>query len=145
NTEKDSQNFAYDEQGRRRFHGAFTGGFSAGYFNSVGSKEGWAPKQFFSSKMKRSEKLVTLPEQYMDEEDFSEFGIAPKQFHLDGKYSKLTHSSNNKEIKDIKETLNEALILKSSDIGKKLLRLCGFDDIFENNSNYKGILTKNSR
>lgn len=25
---------------RRRFHGAFTGGFSAGYFNSVGSKEG---------------------------------------------------------------------------------------------------------
>lgn len=29
-----------DEQGRRRFHGAFTGGFSAGYYNSVGSKEG---------------------------------------------------------------------------------------------------------
>lgn len=30
----------YDEQGRRRLHGAFTGGFSAGYFNTVGSKEG---------------------------------------------------------------------------------------------------------
>ena len=29
-----------DKQGRRRFHGAFTGGFSAGYFNSVGTKEG---------------------------------------------------------------------------------------------------------
>lgn len=29
-----------DEKGRRRFHGAFTGGFSAGYFNTVGSKEG---------------------------------------------------------------------------------------------------------
>lgn len=29
-----------DEKGRRRLHGAFTGGFSAGYFNSVGSKEG---------------------------------------------------------------------------------------------------------
>jgi G patch domain-containing protein 1 len=29
-----------DEQGRRRFHGAFTGGFSAGYFNTVGSKVG---------------------------------------------------------------------------------------------------------
>jgi hypothetical protein len=27
-----------DEQGRRRFHGAFTGGFSAGYYNTVGSK-----------------------------------------------------------------------------------------------------------
>lgn len=30
-----------DEKGRyQRFHGAFTGGFSAGYFNTVGSKEG---------------------------------------------------------------------------------------------------------
>ena len=29
-----------DEKGRQRFHGAFTGGFSAGYFNSVGTKEG---------------------------------------------------------------------------------------------------------
>jgi G patch domain-containing protein 1 len=29
-----------DEQGRKRFHGAFTGGFSAGYFNTVGSKVG---------------------------------------------------------------------------------------------------------
>ena len=28
-----------DEEGRRRFHGAFTGGFSAGYFNTVGSAE----------------------------------------------------------------------------------------------------------
>eukprot|EP00955_Chlamydomonas_euryale_P091008 364589-Chlamydomonas_euryale.AAC.2 len=26
-----------DAQGRRRFHGAFTGGFSAGYYNTVGS------------------------------------------------------------------------------------------------------------
>lgn len=31
---------ARDENGKRRFHGAFTGGFSAGYFNTVGSKEG---------------------------------------------------------------------------------------------------------
>lgn len=29
-----------DNKGRQRFHGAFTGGFSAGYFNSVGSKDG---------------------------------------------------------------------------------------------------------
>jgi G patch domain-containing protein 1 len=26
-----------DEQGRKRFHGAFTGGFSAGFYNTVGS------------------------------------------------------------------------------------------------------------
>ena len=31
-----------DEKGRKRLHGAFTGGFSAGYFNTVGSKEGMA-------------------------------------------------------------------------------------------------------
>lgn len=29
-----------DEQGRKRLHGAFTGGWSAGHFNTVGSKEG---------------------------------------------------------------------------------------------------------
>ena len=35
-----ANNFATNDKGRRNFHGAFTGGFSAGYFNSVGSKEG---------------------------------------------------------------------------------------------------------
>ena len=39
-----------DEQGRRRFHGAFTGGFSAGYYNTVGSEEGWTPSTFKSSR-----------------------------------------------------------------------------------------------
>ena len=29
-----------DEEGRRRFHGAFTGGFSAGFYNTAGSQEG---------------------------------------------------------------------------------------------------------
>ncbi|KAF9321820.1 hypothetical protein BG003_010844 [Podila horticola] len=58
-----------DEQGRRRFHGAFTGGYSAGYFNTVGSKEGWAPSEFVSSRDKRSEQKMNRPEDYMDEED----------------------------------------------------------------------------
>ncbi|KAI3970966.1 hypothetical protein MKX01_024613 [Papaver californicum] len=44
-----------DEEGRRRFHGAFTGGYSAGYFNTVGSKEGWVPQTFTSSRKKRAE------------------------------------------------------------------------------------------
>ncbi|QQP37953.1 G patch domaincontaining protein 1 -like protein [Caligus rogercresseyi] len=34
---------ATDENGRRRFHGAFTGGFSAGFYNTAGSRDGWAP------------------------------------------------------------------------------------------------------
>ena len=38
---KEKEFYVLDKQGRRRFHGAFTGGFSAGYFNSVGTKEGF--------------------------------------------------------------------------------------------------------
>ena len=41
-------------EGRRRFHGAFTGGYSAGFFNTVGSKEGWAPATFKSSREQRA-------------------------------------------------------------------------------------------
>lgn len=37
---KEKEQYVLDKQGRRRFHGAFTGGFSAGYFNTVGTKEG---------------------------------------------------------------------------------------------------------
>lgn len=40
---KDKEQYVLDKQGRRRFHGAFTGGFSAGYYNTVGTKEGAAP------------------------------------------------------------------------------------------------------
>ncbi|PVG04697.1 DUF1604-domain-containing protein [Serendipita vermifera] len=58
-----------DEQGRRRLHGAFTGGFSAGYFNTVGSKEGWTPSTFKSSRNDRSKTKVMRPEDFMDEED----------------------------------------------------------------------------
>ncbi|NXG51979.1 GPTC1 protein, partial [Psilopogon haemacephalus] len=68
-----------DAKGRyQRFHGAFTGGFSAGYFNTVGTKEGWTPSAFVSSRQKRADKTVLGPEDFMDEEDLSEFGIAPK-------------------------------------------------------------------
>ena len=37
---KEKEQYVTDSQGRRRFHGAFTGGFSAGYYNTVGTKEG---------------------------------------------------------------------------------------------------------
>ncbi|XP_071612856.1 G patch domain-containing protein 1 isoform X2 [Heliangelus exortis] len=68
-----------DAKGRyQRFHGAFTGGFSAGYFNTVGTKEGWTPSAFVSSRQKRADRTTFGPEDFMDEEDLSEFGIAPK-------------------------------------------------------------------
>ncbi|BGP12297.1 hypothetical protein JCM10213_000007 [Rhodosporidiobolus nylandii] len=65
-----------DEQGRRRFHGAFTGGFSAGYFNSVGSKEGWTPSTFKSSRANRAsqqaQSTADAARAFMDEEDLAE-------------------------------------------------------------------------
>ncbi len=73
-----------DERGKQRFHGAFTGGFSAGYFNSVGSKEGWAPSSFKSSRSEKAKQSLNSdsnqqrPEDFMDEEDFNVHGIAPK-------------------------------------------------------------------
>ncbi|TEB36535.1 DUF1604-domain-containing protein [Coprinellus micaceus] len=61
-----------DEKGRRRLHGAFTGGFSAGYFNTVGSKEGWTPSTFVSSRNDRAKAKAAKPEDFMDEEDLQE-------------------------------------------------------------------------
>ncbi|KEI41231.1 uncharacterized protein L969DRAFT_293484 [Mixia osmundae IAM 14324] len=73
-----------DEKGRRRLHGAFTGGFSAGYFNTVGSKEGWTPSTFKSSRATKEaagqnasdastqQRTMQRPEDFMDEEDLVE-------------------------------------------------------------------------
>ncbi|RMZ86766.1 hypothetical protein DV736_g6006, partial [Chaetothyriales sp. CBS 134916] len=65
-----------DDRGRKRLHGAFTGGFSAGYFNTVGSKEGWAPSSFVSSRQQRAkdgrEQRQQRREDFMDEEDLRE-------------------------------------------------------------------------
>ncbi|RXW24817.1 hypothetical protein EST38_g1032 [Candolleomyces aberdarensis] len=61
-----------DDKGRRRLHGAFTGGFSAGYFNTVGSKEGWTPSTFVSSRSDRAKQAAAKPEDFMDEEDLRE-------------------------------------------------------------------------
>ncbi|XP_014037757.1 G patch domain-containing protein 1-like, partial [Salmo salar] len=69
-----------DEKGcYLRFHGAFTGGFSAGYFNTVGTKEGWTPATFVSSRQQKAGRQNARPEDFMDEEDLGEHGIAPRQ------------------------------------------------------------------
>nr|XP_023874748.1 G patch domain-containing protein TGH-like isoform X1 [Quercus suber]POE83129.1 g patch domain-containing protein tgh [Quercus suber] len=58
-----------DEEGRRRFHGAFTGGFSAGYYNTVGSKEGWTPQKFVSSRKNRAEVKQQSILNFLDEDE----------------------------------------------------------------------------
>lgn len=79
--------YAYDAQGRRRFHGAFTGGFSAGYFNTVGTRDGWRPQQFKSSRCNKADNITQRPEDFMDEEDTSLFGIAPKGIQATSDYA----------------------------------------------------------
>ena len=60
-----------DSEGRRRFHGAFEGGLSAVYFNTVGSKEGWAPSAFRSSRGDRApaNDERSRAEAYMDDDE----------------------------------------------------------------------------
>lgn len=70
---------AVDANGKRRFHGAFTGGFSAGYWNTVGSQEGWKPKEFKSSRTEKASRVQQNPNDFMDEEDCGEFGINPQR------------------------------------------------------------------
>ncbi|KAK4993925.1 hypothetical protein LTR50_000139 [Elasticomyces elasticus] len=71
-----------DERGRKRLHGAFTGGFSAGYFNTVGSKEGWTPSTFVSSRANRTKDaqkpIQQRPEDFMDDEDRADAAEAQK-------------------------------------------------------------------
>lgn len=74
-----------DEEGRRRFHGAFTGGFSAGYYNTVGSKEGWAPSAFKSSRQNRAGNAgrQQTAEDFMDEEDLADLRDSRKLENTD--------------------------------------------------------------
>ena len=67
---------ARDDKGHKRFHGAFEGGFEAGYKNTVGSKQGWAPQKFLSTRANRGT-IIVIKAQYnnqtikdfMDEDD----------------------------------------------------------------------------
>ncbi|XP_010265340.1 PREDICTED: G patch domain-containing protein TGH [Nelumbo nucifera] len=61
-----------DEEGRRRFHGAFTGGFSAGYYNTAGSKEGWTPRSFTSSRKNRAEVKQQSIFNFLDDDEKAE-------------------------------------------------------------------------
>ncbi|XP_014225765.1 G patch domain-containing protein 1 homolog [Trichogramma pretiosum] len=88
---------AVDAQGRRRFHGAFTGGFSAGYFNSVGSRDGWRPQQFKSTRSSKAGNVTQRPEDFMDDEDVGEFGIAPTAIRATQEYSAQTSRGTKRE------------------------------------------------
>uniref|UniRef100_A0AAG5DMR7 G-patch domain-containing protein n=1 Tax=Anopheles atroparvus TaxID=41427 RepID=A0AAG5DMR7_ANOAO len=83
-----------DSNGKRRFHGAFTGGFSAGYWNTVGSEEGWKPREFKSSRSEKSSTHAQKPMDFMDEEDLGEFGFAPQRVQAKDDFA---HSSSSEK------------------------------------------------
>lgn len=60
-----------DGEGGRRYHGAFSGGFSADYHTTTGSKEGWSPQEWFSSQGECSKWPQQHTEDFMDEVDLT--------------------------------------------------------------------------
>ncbi|XP_069031164.1 G patch domain-containing protein 1 isoform X2 [Embiotoca jacksoni] len=125
-----------DERGRyQRFHGAFTGGFSAGYFNTVGTKEGWAPSTFVSSRQQKAGRQDARPEDFMDEEDFGEHGIAPREITTSQEFSSGRRDAAAEKKRAVSaqaalipgDTLLEELIAPArSSIGVELLRRMGW-------------------
>ncbi|KAG8683094.1 hypothetical protein FRC09_016297, partial [Ceratobasidium sp. 395] len=112
-----------DEQGRRRLHGAFTGGFSAGYFNTVGSKEGWTPATFKSSRTNRASQKTARPEDFMDDEDLAE--LRDSQKLVDTTEPSLP-SLGPSDANDISSALQSLTLPASDSPGAKLLRKMGW-------------------
>ncbi|RUS80099.1 hypothetical protein EGW08_012145 [Elysia chlorotica] len=132
---------AKDKQGRRRFHGAFTGGFSAGFFNTVGTKEGFVPSTFVSSKSRKSRNDVerpnrsSQPEDFMDDEDLEEHGIAPRKFATAEGFT--SEERKRKQISDANQVtsssaltfgayLDDLVVPEQLTVGVKLLKKMGW-------------------
>ncbi|TIC59614.1 CNH-domain-containing protein [Wallemia mellicola] len=117
-----------DEQGRRRFHGAFTGGFSAGYFNTVGSKEGWTPSTWQSSRSGNTGKRAR-PEDFMDEEDLEALKEA-RVLETRPDYDLLAGSAsdNKRQRVDDNDTFSNIFRPAKSGIGTLLMRKMGWRD-----------------
>ncbi|KAK9091101.1 hypothetical protein Sjap_024278 [Stephania japonica] len=125
-----------DEEGRRRFHGAFTGGFSAGYYNTVGSKEGWTPQSFTSSRKKRAEVTEQNMFSFLDDEEKAEMesqSLATSlQFDTFGfTAAEIARKQAEKEQKKRSSAIpgpvpDEILIPAANSIGVKLLLKMGW-------------------
>lgn len=89
---------AVDSNGRRRFHGAFTGGFSAGFWNTVGSREGWVPSEFKSSRGEKATRRMQQASDFMDEEDVGEFGIAPQRIQTTDDFGPDARQRNKRKL-----------------------------------------------
>jgi G patch domain-containing protein 1 len=140
---------------QERLHGAFRGGFSAGYFDTVGSAEGWKPiqeeeevkeevdrvdengEQVSHRKQRRRQQR---PEDFMDELDHNEWG-GPTQVHAlydrtqvqqqqqQQQQQKSTISSLQDIFDDVpsnQKDVNNIMIHKPMNVGERLLRKLGW-------------------
>eukprot|EP01039_Chlorochromonas_danica_P001177 gene1180-1286_t len=114
-----------DAQGRQRFHGAFTGGFSAGYYNTVGSEEGFKPSTFRSSRSDRASVKRQRVEDFMDEDDGLLGGDLTAKEGMDSFASKKGKSSG-EERAEIGHALSHIILEPSNSMGQKLLGLLGW-------------------
>lgn len=112
----------FQKQQQPRFHGAFTGGFSAGYFNTVGTKEGWKP----SLVKKRDQKL----EDFMDDEDHANWGGPTR---LRDEYGTKTPAGDREDGAEDKAATSRTPFLPKSmlevshqTVGPRLLRRLGW-------------------
>ncbi|KAJ3979015.1 hypothetical protein F5890DRAFT_1095353 [Lentinula detonsa] len=120
-----------DEKGRRRLHGAFTGGFSAGYFNTVGSKEGWTPQTFVSSRADRAKKKAARPGDFMDDEDLQDIRdsrkIVDTTDEMDFTTGKQAESQDDTDADPLTATLQSAMLPPSKDsMGARILKKMGW-------------------
>lgn len=114
-----------DSEGRRRFHGAFTGGFSAGHYMSVGTEEGWTPNNKFDSKKKQS------ISDFMDDEDISEYGIKPKLLQMTREFD--SNVTGRQSAKKIINGYSHNIVPKiNATMGIRLLRTMGYVEGREN-------------
>ncbi|KIK50063.1 hypothetical protein GYMLUDRAFT_51406 [Collybiopsis luxurians FD-317 M1] len=120
-----------DEKGRRRLHGAFTGGFSAGYFNTVGSKEGWTPQSFVSSRSDRAKQKQARPEDFMDEEDMQELAdsrkIVDTTDEMDLAGEGRMEGQDDEQIDPLTAALQSAMLPPTKDsVGARILKKMGW-------------------
>lgn len=120
-----------DARGQQRFHGAFTGGFSAGYFNSVGSIAGFQPAAFVSSRARRAEAAAPRAQDYMDDEDRADSAEAGKTLVAKSEFDTFGATENEvarRRTAAVGKALASLVVPASDSVGVRLLKKMGWRD-----------------
>lgn len=97
------------------------------YFNTVGSKEGWTPSQFISSRTNRKKDAFTVlqkPEDFMDDEDIADAEESQKLKTVES----FAGLGSTAEERSLNEPILDGLRTAGDTIGVILLRKMGWRD-----------------